>query len=76
MNNTSCGCTLKCFDKLDESQRKKIFAGFWSLGNFDVRNAYLNGCVKVLPVQRRYKKGESRRGNTQIYYVTQGSTSI
>lgn len=76
MNERSCGCALKCCDKLSTEKRKAIFKGFWELGNFDVQNAYLTGCIQVKPVQRHYSPGASRRGNTRLFYVRDGEYSV
>ena len=37
MGTRPCGCALKCFDKISEDQRKKLFAGFWESGDFKMR---------------------------------------
>ena len=72
-----CGCALKCYTKLTDDQRKRVFSGFWALGDFNVQNAYLCGCVKILPVARHYQKAStSKRGNTRMYYVNNGRASI
>lgn len=76
MNDCSCSCALRCFDVVTEAQRQKILSGFWELGNIDVQNAYLCGCVKVLPVKRHYTSTESRCGNTRVYYVNNGDKSV
>ena len=54
------------------------FDGFWQTGNFDVQNAYLCGCVKVMETARRYsgRGSESRRSKTHGYYVNNRSISI
>ena len=68
MCEVSCECALRCFSTLTTEQRRTIFSRFWALGNFDIQNTYLCGCVKVLPVARHYTS-ESKRGNTRVYYV-------
>ena len=60
---------------LDQAQRQRIFSGFWELANNDTQNAYLCGCVKLLPVKRHYTSN-SRRGNTRVYYVHNGERSV
>ena len=71
MNLTPCKCALKCFDKVSQSQRQKLFDGFWKTANFDVQNAYLSGWIKVLEVKRRYtdSPSSSRRRHSRIYYM-------
>ena len=48
------------------------------MGNFDVQNAYICGCIQVKPVQRHYSPAgsSSRRGNTQLYYIRDGQYSV
>ena len=77
MNNTPCGCGLKCFETVSESQRKKLFEGFWSSADFNVQNAYICSCVKVTEIARRYTSSgsSSRRSHSRIYYVCNGSVS-
>ena len=75
MNEGSCGCTLRCCDKVSLEQRKKLFSGFWGIGEFDVQNAYINGCVKSMPVKRHYSS-TARRGTTRLYYVQNGEYSV
>ena len=67
-----------CGEKLTSAQRRIIFDGFWSTENFDVQNAYLCGCVKVLQVARRYspKGAKSRRQNTRVFYIKKGAVSV
>ena len=75
MSDRPCGCALQCYDTVTIEHRKKLFTGFWGLGSFDIQNAYLCGCVKVLPVKRHYRS-DSKRGNTRVYYVNNGEKSI
>ena len=75
-SRTSCGCSRRCFDRLSESCRKGLFDGFWKTANFDLQNAYLCGCVKVLTTKRKYTKAEeSRRHFSRVFYVQNGSVS-
>ena len=75
MNDQTCGCVLRCFDTVPHEQRKKTVTGFWALGNFDVQNAYLCGCVKVLPV-KHHTSPTSNRGNTRVFYINNGERSV
>ena len=76
MGSEPCGCALKCFDKISEDQRKRLFAGFWDSGNFDVQNAYLCGCVRVMKTKRKYMKAPtSRRKYTRMYFVKNSAIS-
>ena len=78
MNEKQCGCALRCSEKLLAEKRKAIFKGFWALGNYDVQNAYISGCIHVKPVQRHYVHGasSSRRCNTRLYYIKDGEFSV
>ena len=75
MNEQPCRSGLRCFSVLSTEQRKRIFSKFWGLGSFDIQNAYLCGCVKVLPVKHHYS-ATSRRGNTRVFYVHNGENSV
>lgn len=72
MDTRSCGCARRCFDKLSEEKRQKIFNGYWKMKSFDMQTAYLCGCVKIFPVKRRYTGSKSRRSFTRDYYVRDG----
>jgi len=50
--NTPCGCHLKCFETVAEPQRKRLFEGFWKTADFNIQNAYICGCVKVVEVSK------------------------
>ena len=52
VSNTSCGCALRCFDKVSGEQQQNLFSGFWDRANFNVQNAYLCGCVKVVDIAK------------------------
>ena len=76
MGTRPCGCALKCFDKISEDQRKKLFAGFWESGDFNVQNAYLCGCIRVMKTKRKYTKAlTSRRRYSRMYFVKNGAIS-
>ena len=76
MNNTPCGCKLKCFEQVGDKQCKLFFDNFWKLANFDVQNAYLVGSVKITEVHRRYstRGGESSSTHSCIFmeFLTAG----
>ena len=74
-SRTSCGCSRQCFDRLSESCRKGLFDNFWKTNNFDLQNAYLYDCVKVLTRKRKYTKAkESCRHFYRVFYEQNGST--
>jgi len=72
-----CGCHLKCFETVAERQRKRLFEGFWKTADFNVQNAYICGCVKVVEVSKRYtaRGAESRCANSRVFYVRNGRVS-
>ena len=77
MDNTPCGCSLKCYQKINEDQRTQLFKGFWSIADFNVQNAYLCGCIKQLEINRHTtKSSSSRRSGTRVYYVSNGRLSV
>lgn len=73
-----CICPKKCYERVNESERKHIFNEFWKCGNYDIQNAYLHGRIQVCKVKRRYTKNreESRRNNTVTYTVLKNSQEI
>ena len=75
----SCGCALRCYDKVSEDQRQALFDGFWSSCDYNTQNAYLCGCIKTIEVKRRYtdKGTSSRQKNSRVYYVdNESATSV
>jgi len=54
MGNTLCGCHLNCFETVVEPQRKRLFEEFWKATDFNIQNAYICGCVKVVEVSKWY----------------------
>ena len=74
-SNASCMCPLKCYEKVSEGQRQKLFDGFWARADFNTQNAYICGCIKVVKIKCQYtnKGEESQRSNSCVYYVNNGS---
>ena len=77
LDNTPCKCKLACFKKVSQEQRQKLFSGFWKTSDFDLQNAYISGCVKVVSVKRRYTENpsDSRRNASRLYFVQTGGIS-
>lgn len=72
-----CKCPKKCYEKVLNEDREKIFNEFWNYGNYDLQNSYLHGRIKISGVKRRYtKKDESRRNNTVSYTILKNSVEI
>ena len=61
---------------MSEEQRQNLFSGFWDTANFNVQNAYLCGCVKVVDIAKRYteKGSSSRRSHTRN--INNGDVSV
>ena len=61
---------------MSQEQRQNLFSGFWDTADFNVQNAYLCGCVKVVDIAKRYteKGSASRRSHTRN--INNGDVSI
>lgn len=66
-------CNNKC-NAFSDDDRYQIFKLFWSLKAVEEKRGFINGCVNVVPVQRkRTLKEHSRRGLTyQYFFVKDG----
>lgn len=49
----SCRCKYKCFERVQEDIRMKIFKELYKLQNKDLQDCYLCGLLQVKPVERR-----------------------
>ena len=61
---------MKCCAKVSREEQKVIFDRFWACGNFNLQNAFIRECIRVLQVARRRNRVnpvESRRGSSQVY---------
>ena len=62
-------CRCKCYCKLTEEERLKIFQDFNDQNSHDLQNAYLSGCVTAVPTtqqRRRPRQDESHERNSFI----------
>lgn len=66
-NNIDCGCTKKCFDKLDSSEREIFFNTFWEFGDRMIQNSYICDMIEKLPIKRSINKDGSRPPKTCTY---------
>ncbi|XP_049317002.1 uncharacterized protein LOC125779776 [Bactrocera dorsalis] len=67
-SNLDCKCTKKCFNKITEEQRNKIFEAFWKIGTFSAQNAFIRGLLKpILPVRRRPTTAEKNRTSSNRF---------
>ncbi|XP_039283499.1 uncharacterized protein LOC111052342 isoform X2 [Nilaparvata lugens] len=66
-----CKCPLKCHEKVTEDQKLVLFNAFWDMGNFNMQNAYLFGCIEKIPIKRRYCQNPeaSYKQNTFIFKI-------
>ncbi|GFO09505.1 hypothetical protein PoB_003601000 [Plakobranchus ocellatus] len=48
-----CRCRLKCFDRVNETQRGIILKAFNDLENAQLQDAYLGSCVNSIPLKRK-----------------------
>ncbi|KAJ8878997.1 hypothetical protein PR048_019603 [Dryococelus australis] len=64
-----CNCKLKCYKKVDENTRQRLFKGYYSLKTYDEQNAYLFGLIKKQDVKRKKNLESDRRTCTYKYHV-------
>ena len=78
MDTAPCKCRLKCFELVDEAHRQQLFYGLWQTTDFNLQNAYICGCVKVLSVKRRYtdSPADSHRNYSRVFYVQNGPVPV
>ncbi|KAL4716988.1 hypothetical protein ACJJTC_001849 [Scirpophaga incertulas] len=62
-----CKCRLKCFEKITNNQRKKIFKAFWKLGDHREQWFYISNLVSQNLKRRVYVDTQSRRKYTLKY---------
>ena len=76
MNDTLCDCKLKCYYNITRGQRQQLFDGFWRSRNFNIQNAYICGCMKLLSTKRRSStEATSRCKFSRVYYVKNSGVS-
>ncbi|XP_063218744.1 uncharacterized protein LOC134529006 [Bacillus rossius redtenbacheri] len=77
-SNLNCHCRMKCFDKVDEEDRKKTFENFWNIGVFSCQNAFLCGLIKQEKPKVRRPRDNSRQAKIAInqYYIPIGGNSV
>lgn len=62
-------CKLKCFDRLNEDTRKKIFENFWAIGDHSKQYDFILRYVVKINKKRTVTHNESRRLFTYIYHL-------
>lgn len=70
--NPPCGCKIKCSDSITEEERKKLFDHFYSIGSFQVQNAYICGlCKQSTPKAHRVRDGSRGMKSSTVSYHLQ-----
>lgn len=66
-----CRCPLKCHEKVDEEGKLEIFNAFWDIGDFNLQNSYIFGCIEKIPIKRRYCNNPegSYKQNTFVFRI-------
>lgn len=62
-----CHCRMRCFNKLNEEERKNIFESFWKLGDRAKQWMYVANLVTRKTKRRMYTDTVSRRKYTLKY---------
>ncbi|XP_046666325.1 uncharacterized protein LOC124358073 [Homalodisca vitripennis] len=71
-----CKCRRKCFTKVADEERKRIFETFRSLGSKNEQDNYLQSLIAATEVKQKRRRKSSEisrkpdRGNTFIYEVS------
>ena len=64
-------CRCRCLCKFSEEERHQILESFNKMVNHEVQNAYLRGCVSVVPEnqQRRRPRNEDGHARKSFFYA-------
>ena len=65
----TCRRHLRCSQKLNLSERKRIFEGFYMLKNNDAQNKYLYGLIHKQAVKCKRAKASTKKSVTYRYYL-------
>ncbi|XP_049822345.1 uncharacterized protein LOC126265328 [Aethina tumida] len=67
-----CKCIMRCFDKIKESDRQKVFAEFYKLSTKNLQDIYLQSLIQAQsPTQRRKRKEDGKdRSWSYRHYIT------
>ena len=62
-------CRCRCLCRFSEEERHQILESFNKMENHEVQNAYLRGCVSVVPENQQRRRprnedGQARKSNT------------
>lgn len=77
-SNPPCGCKMRCSDNVSEEQRKKLFDNFYSMGSFQIQNAYIYGLCKQCTSKAHRARDGSRgmKSSTTIYHLQLSETNL
>lgn len=72
-----CHCSKKCFEKVNEEERKHLLLQFNHIGNHSMQNQYLRGLIEATDIKRRGAGGRDgtakgkpgKRGSSYIYSI-------
>lgn len=64
-------CKDGCFGKVTQPGVQSIFSSFWSIGDYNMQNAYIQKQVVLMDVQRsRLVDDAKKRSHSRAYHVT------
>ncbi|KAL3271766.1 hypothetical protein HHI36_022236, partial [Cryptolaemus montrouzieri] len=58
---------LRCFENVNEANRRRILKEFYGVTNYDNQNRYLGGLITFLPIMRRQNRQNSGTPNLSSY---------
>ena len=71
-------CRCRCLCKISEEEQHQILESFNKMGNHEVQNAYLRGCVSVVPENQQRRRPLNEDGQARksfIYTITSSSNT-
>ena len=73
--SVTCKCLSRCREKVNETERKRLFKEFYKIGSHDSQNKYLYGLIRKESVKRRTRAASKLRSHTFTYHVRLGDGS-
>ena len=67
--SVTCKCLSRCREKVNETERKRLFKEFYKIGSHDSQNKYLYGLIRKESVKRRTRAASKPRSHTFTYHV-------
>lgn len=71
-----CNCKLKCFEKIQQNMRNKIFQNFWAIGDHERQWDFINRHVKKDNVKKITVERKNNRTQTLTYQLLDDSNSM